>query len=55
MTRDEFMKAVVKLSDEDEDPPTEHDLAECFKLADVDRSGGIDYNKFVSLYAKVCA
>ena len=50
LSQEEFVAAVVELA---EVPPSHQDLLHAFDVADVDRSGGIDREEYLLLYAKV--
>ena len=50
LTKPEFKEVVTSLND---NPPSEADLEAAWVLADEDQSGGIDFDEFVLLYAKV--
>ena len=49
-----FAKLIKSMVKEDgEKPPADKDLTKAFQLADVDKSGTVDWDEFTTLYAKV--
>ena len=53
VTKDEFVKIIISISDDTDTKPRKRDLDTAFVQADVDKSGGIDKEELLLLYSKV--